>query len=122
MSAEPVGCELWYKLTEEEALEFFSILYCGKHHIPGKLHPFGFGWCVNDYGDFSTWDLNKLTRLVFLAHDRCIRAEVLSSGPRMVKIALHKRKRIGGTPERHPTIDEALRSWRERHPESEVVQ
>src|ERR1039458_1928932 len=105
------------ELTKEEATEFFSELYGGEHHIPrGGLHDFGCGWSVNHYGDLSTFDFDKLTCLVFLCHDRAIRAEVMCSGPRMVKISIWKRKREGGISERHPTIEQALETWRKYHP------
>ena len=105
------------ELTKEEATEFFSELYGGKHHIPrGGLHDFGCGWSVNHYGDLSTFDFDKLTCLVFLCHYRAIRAEVMCSGPRMVKISIWKRKREGGISERHPTIEQALETWRKYHP------
>ena len=92
LGEEMVGMEL----TKEEATEFFSELYGGKHHIPrGGLHDFGCGWSVNHYGDLSTFDFDELTCLVFLCHDRAIRAEVMCSGPRMVKISIWKRKREG---------------------------
>ena len=103
------------KMPLEEAESFFSRIYLGKHHIPSKIHPYGQGWCVNHYGDLSTFDFNTLTRLVFHAHDQCVRVEIGQSGPRMVKIAIHKRtSRTGSMFERHPTIEEALADWRER--------
>jgi hypothetical protein len=106
-------------LTKEEAIEFFAILFRGEHHIPRSgVKPMGDqGWCVNYYGDLATFDFDSLTRFVFLAHDLCVRASVLSSGPRMVKLAIWKRsKREGSMFERHPTIESALASWRERNP------
>jgi hypothetical protein len=105
------------KMTFEEAENFFSVLYFGKHHIPSKIKSWGQGWTISHYGDLSTYDFNTLTRLVFLAHDMCFRAEISQSGPRMVKISIHKRSsRRGSMFERHPTIEEALADWREKHP------
>lgn len=101
------------KMTKEEATSFFAELFHGEHHIPrGGIHSFGFGWCVNYLGDLSTFDFDRLTQLVFLAHDRCVRAEVMCSGSRMIKIAIHKRRREGSTTQRHPTIEQALDMWR----------
>lgn len=105
----------------EIAEEFFGELYYGKHHIPGKIKPWGTGWCVNHYGSLATFDFDELTRLVFLSHDRCIRAEIQNSGPRMVKICIWQREgREGGISERHPTIKEALSKWREKHSEKVI--
>ena len=111
------------ELTKEEAIDFFAELYGGKHHIPrGGVKDFGCGFSVNHYGDLSTFDFDKLTRLVFLAHDRCIRVEVSNSGPRMVKISIWKRHgREGDMWYRHPTIEQALALWRRYHPLSSVA-
>lgn len=106
-------------LTREEAEDFFGTLYRGRHHIPGNgVKPEGnWAWVVNHYIGLSTYDYDELTRLVFLAHDRCVRAEVLFSGPRMVKIRISKRSgRTGNFAERHPTIEQALADWRTRNP------
>jgi hypothetical protein len=109
-------------MTEQEAISFFSALYCGEHHIPRSgVKEFGLGWCVNHYGDLSTFDFDRLTRLVFLAHDRCVRVEIRSSGPRMVKLCIWKRSgRTGEIWSRHPTIETALDMWRKYHPVAEV--
>lgn len=103
------------KITHEQAIEFFSELYFGKHHIPAKVLPWGDGWCVNHYGDLSTFDFDTLTRLVFLAHDSCIRVELSQGGPRAIKIAIWKREgRTGRIYDRHPTIETALEAWRNK--------
>lgn len=104
----------------KEAEEFFSQIYFGKHHIPGKIKPFGPGWCINHLGELATFDFSQLTRLVFLAHDACIRVSIMNSGPQMVKIALHKRNsREGSMCERHPAIEQALTKWRKYYDERE---
>lgn len=97
----------------EEAEKFFNIFYLGAHHIPRSgIKPWGSGWCVNDSGDLSTFDGDKLTRLVFLAHDMCFRASVQPGGPSRIKIAIWKRDgRIGRMCERHPTLLKALDTW-----------
>jgi hypothetical protein len=106
------------KMEYEEAESFFSRVYLGKHHIPSKIHSFGQGFYINHYGDLSTFDFNTLTRLVFHAHDQCVRVEIGQSGPRMVKVIIHKReKRLsdkGSFWEIHPTLDEAIADWRSR--------
>lgn len=112
-------------MTKEQAIEFFGEIYCGKHHIPGKHCepvPWGDGWCVNHTGELSTFDFNKLTRLVFLAHDRCVRVSIQSSGPGMVRICIWQReKRTGSIFESHPAIETALEDWRKIHPLTEVL-
>lgn len=105
------------KITFWEAEAFFSELYFGKHHIPaGGIKPFGQGWSVNHYAEIATFDFNALTRLVFLAHDKCIRVSIMQGGPGAIKIVLHKRSsRSGSMFGRHPTIEYALSIWRDKH-------
>jgi len=63
----------------------------GDHHLP-KVTEYGTGICINFYGDLSTYDWNRLTMLVLLAHRDFVRIEIGSSGPRMVRIIAHRRK------------------------------
>lgn len=63
----------------------------GDHHLP-DVKEFGTGICINFYGDLSTYDWNRLTMLVLLAHRDSVRIEIASSGQRMVKIIAHRRK------------------------------
>ena len=82
----------------------------GHHHLPA-VHEFGTGICINHHGDLSTYDLNRLTELVLLAHRDSVRIEIASSGPRMVKIIAHRRKpMVDGMRqwERHPTLDDLI--------------
>jgi hypothetical protein len=104
-------------MTKEEAVEFFSILYFGEHHIPSDVKPFGRGWKVNAYaGSLATFDFDGLTRLVFLAHDKCVRVEVCQGGPGRVGICIWKRHgRNGDMYARHPTLKCALVNWRMKH-------
>jgi hypothetical protein len=64
----------------------------------------------------ATQDFNHLTRLVFAAHDHCVRIEVSPKAFRYLDITMHSgRGREGGTMESHPTIEGALEKWREYH-------
>jgi hypothetical protein len=100
------------KLSKEEATAFFAAIYRGEHHFPGKLKQWGEGWSMNHFGQLATFDCDDLTRLVLLAHDRCIRAAVEQGGPGGVKIAIWKRERDGDTYNRHPTIEQAIEAFR----------
>jgi hypothetical protein len=70
---------------------------------------------------YATFDGSYLTRLVFLAHDACIRVELEAVGPRCMRIWFHPRKRDGHLAERHPTLEEAVTRWRECHPIAEAA-
>ena len=101
-------------MTKEEATKFFSELYYGEHHFPGNLKDWGNGWCMNSYEEFSTYDFNAMTRLVFMAHEYCYRASISFSGPKMIRIIIHKREgREGRMYQKHPTIETALKEWKE---------
>lgn len=108
-------------MSKAEAVAFFSAFYGGEHHIPGYsagVKPFGpFGWRVSHSGDLSTYDCNELTRLVFMAHDRCIRVSVKQSGPRRVGIVIFKRVRVADNSyARHPSLADAVEKWRKAYP------
>lgn len=59
--------------------------------------------------NFATFDFNTLTRLVFLAHELCIRVELRAVRGCIIQLMMHPRHtREGGMCERHPTIEQAL--------------
>lgn len=94
-----------------------AFTFRGLHNAP-RVHKHKVGeeweyWEVNAFGDLSTYDLDQLTRLVLAAHDNCVRASVQSSGPRMVKIALHPRfTRTGSINNKCPEFDEHIAELR----------
>lgn len=61
-----------------------------------------------DLNHMATVDFDGLTRLVFLAHALCVRVELHSSGPHMVKLFFSERKRGTHRITSHPTLDEAV--------------
>lgn len=65
-------------------------------------------------GSLATWDFNRLTELVILAHDSCTRLEVRSDAPRCLRLVFHARAgREGRMSERHPGMEDAIKSARE---------
>lgn len=105
----------------QEAEDFFSEIYFGKHHLPSRIKSYGpTSWSIIHHGDLSTFDFDTLTRLVFLAHDRCCRISIEQGGIHSVKIIVWERKkRTGSMFERHPTIEDALKLWRKKHKKEE---
>lgn len=61
--------------------------------------------------DLATFDGNMLTRLVFLAHDYCIRVEVSPCNPQFLSLMFHQRKPTGSMWARHPSIRQALEAF-----------
>jgi hypothetical protein len=100
------------QLSQQDAMAFFIAFYGGEHHFPSDLKPYGFGWSMSHFGSMATFDFNELTRLVLLAHERCIRAEISQGGPNRLRIAIWKREREGAMHERHPTIEQAIEEFR----------
>lgn len=101
------------QLSKQEATAFFAALFYGEHHIPGELKEAGYGWQIkSNYTTLSTTDFNALTRLVLLAHDRCIRADISARGMNTIVIMIHKREREGAFERRHPTIEEHIEQIR----------
>jgi len=104
----------WMTDAQYECWNFVCDLVYGEHHVCGDAKQYGRGICINMRNTaFATFDFDYLTRLVFMAHDRCIRAEIQPSGPGMLKLVLNKRfYRDGEMYERHPTIETALEKFK----------
>lgn len=68
----------------------------------------------------ATFDGDALTRLVFVAHDHCVRVEICGTGRRdSICVLFHPRQRASndGGPlwSRHPSLEEAVAAWRTSH-------
>ena len=113
----------WMTDDQFECFVMACDLYGGEHHLPGRVKPLGKGIEINArYGDLATFDFDKLTRAVFMAHDRCIRFGIEPSGPGMLKLCLFRRhKRDGAMWERHPSIETALAGWRMVNPSPDAA-
>jgi len=77
----------------------------GDHHLP-KVYEWGMGICISVHGDLSTFDWDRLTYLVLIAHRYRIRIEIGSSGPRTVRVIAHRRKAEGSQSVRHPGLSD----------------
>ncbi len=104
----------WMDDNQFECFLMLCSLFCGEHHIMGKIKESGEGIVINCFNHgWATFDFSLLTRAVIMAHDRMIRFEISPSGPRMLKLHLHKRHaREGRMYERHPTIEDAIKDNR----------
>lgn len=109
----------WMSDDQWACARLLADLYGGFHHVPtNAIRQFGKGISISHYRfHLATFDYDQLTRLVVLAHDRCIRAEVEGGGPGQLKIILHKRHhREGRMNERHPTLEDNVASIRRGMP------
>lgn len=68
---------------------------------------------VVSHTNWSTFDFDKLTRLVIGAHEDCIRVEMEACAPGRMRIMMHRRQREGRMYERHPDIYKAIVSYRQ---------
>jgi hypothetical protein len=102
----------------ERVAELLDDLFGGIYHLEGAELV---DW-ANDhhievrvaYKEWATFDSNLLTRLVFLAHDRCLRLSVSPRSHRALTLLFYPRQRGGRIDERHPTLEEAVaehRAW-----------
>jgi hypothetical protein len=92
----------------DRAEEVLAKVFDGCHKAP-KVNKYKVGtefevWEVNTHLDLSTYDPDRLTRLVVAAHNYCVRATVRHSGPGLVKIQLWPRNRHGNRCNRHPKL------------------
>lgn len=113
MTADQLECyRLWcaFKGGESHVFEAITDWSFGRARGIRIVPP---GGCIG----FASYDYDELTRLVVLAHDRCIRVHVAASGSRLV-VTMHKRDRNAEDMAlRHPTLDEhvvAIRAEVER--------
>jgi len=104
-----------------EAFDLLSELWHGPHHVveivkitttKANIWDRDLFCSVRFRNELATWDFNEMTRLVFLAHDRCIRVSVSAVSKGVLELAFHKRKRRGGMSQRHPTLEQAVEDWR----------
>ena len=104
----------WMSLDQLYCYKMLCDWLGSKDRVP-PIKPAGNGIRISVFGGkLSTVDFDMLTKLVMLAHDRCIRVELAGGGPRHVGIILHARHtREGGIFDRHPTMEEALQKHRQ---------
>lgn len=103
-----------------QVADLLGDLFSGLYHLDGAEKV---DW-ANDhhievrvaYKEWASVDSNLLTKLVFLAHDRCLRVSISPRSAHAQTLLFHQRRRAGGTWERHPTIEQALALYREYHP------
>lgn len=100
--------------------------WIGLHHIENNAmnkaqwnHPHYV--MITCYGNLGTFDGSELTRLVFLAHDLCVRVELVSMSQRGCCFMLNPRHvREGDPARRHPTLETAVNHYLESRPEKFV--
>ena len=112
----------WMSDDQWACAEMLADIYGGFHHLYSDIKEHGTGIEISTTPfRLATFDFSALTVAIFMAHDRMIRLSLDQSGPRMIKLVLHRRhKREGKMHERHPTIETALAMYRERFPKPQT--
>lgn len=89
----------------------------GFHHLFGRItgdgQPDQIRCILEAHNCLATYDFRDLTRLVVMAHDRCIRAEIQPARGNAIAVILTKRSRDGNQSEWHPTLEENVAKIRE---------
>ena len=107
----------WATDAQWECLRMLTNLVNGFHHLFGKITGDGrtdqIRCVLEAHNCLATYDYRDLTRLVVMAHDRCIRAEIQPARGNAITIILTKRSREGDQDRRHPTLEENVAKIRE---------
>lgn len=108
----------WMTDDQWSAANLIADVFGGFHHLrlrrKGRrwwiFEPAGTGVIYRDLRSMSTFDAPKLTHLVILAHERCVRVEI-AARMNYLEIMAHQRKgREGRYYERHWTLDDAVKA------------
>lgn len=96
-------------------------LFSGIYHLPRATRvDWSDDQCIIvpiEMRELATYDGNSLTRLVFLAHDRCLRVSINPRSPQSLNLFFHRRWRDGAIYARHPTLAAAVAEHRQLYPE-----
>ena len=106
----------------EKVCNLLGLLYEGLYHFSGYSRVnWNDPYCIEvnvRLNEFATFDADRLTLLVFLAHEFCVRIELATSGPGLMKLFISERNRDGDTYHRHPTLDQAAENFHKKHDKS----
>ncbi len=87
---------------------------CSAEHIDWH---YGFNGVSLTWGrEMATWDFAQLSMLVFLCHEARIRCSIEAVAPRTMRLSFWQRAHEGDVARRHPSLDEAVKMFREYLP------
>jgi hypothetical protein len=104
----------------ENVADLLNDVWSGIYHIDGKSLS-KVDWTNNDwirisiFGGLNSYDDDKLTRLVVLAHDRCLRLEINPCNFNHLELLFHQRDRVADFYHRMPTMEDHLELIRKNH-------
>lgn len=96
------------ELPFEEKIELFiDYVFGGRHHTRA-VEQKELCYFIKFWDDISTWDGNKLTKIVVAAHDLGLRVDAEPNGMRGMRLMIHNRKQRDGISKGHPTLEQHL--------------
>lgn len=63
------------------------------------------------FGGLSTYDMDRLTRLLLVAHEERVRVTIEAAAPRYLRLVFHPRKESGRLYERHPSMSDVISKY-----------
>lgn len=104
-----------------QIFNLLSDIYCGSHHFVQATNMDKIDWSNDVWievpirGGLYSYDDNKLTAILVLAHDNLLRVEINPRANRWLSLVFHKRRgRTGRIFERMPTMEDHIKSIRKR--------
>lgn len=101
-----------------DVADLLGNLFLGIYHLDHK-RLYKTDWANKNYIEYSlgwkslsTYDFDELTRLVFLGHEMSIRVSIEPCNFHFIKLVFHRRQKEGDKYHRHPSLDEAVKSFR----------
>lgn len=111
------ACKVAPSLFGASVADLVDTLYNGIYHADSRTLRHA-DWTSEVWIEFSvyesmaTCDFNRLTQLVVLCHDRCIRCEITGAAPHYLRLAFSPRTREGKAWQRHATMESAIAAIR----------
>jgi hypothetical protein len=104
----------------ENVADLLNDVWCGIYHIDDlflrKVDWTNKNWIrISIFGGLNSYDDDKLTRLIILAHDRCLRVEINPCNFNHLELLFHQRERVGDFYSRMPTMEDHLAEIRKNH-------
>jgi hypothetical protein len=101
----------------EQVADLLGYAFHGIYHIQSEVLKADFesnSWIVVTVGwkSLCTYDDSLLTTLVFLAHWMAIRLQIEGASHKYLRLCFSPRKRMGINYDRHPSLDEAVASFK----------
>ena len=86
---------------------FIAYVFGGRHHTRAVEFKENH-YLIKFWDDLTTWDGNKLTKVVVASHDLGLRVDVEPNGMRGLRLMIHNRTQRESIMKGHPTLEQHL--------------